>query len=121
MIGPAGGQVRSGTFYRLAAGVAALLILAAPAAAGQGKENLQETTIAVSGMVCSSCSSAVEQALQRLDGIAEARADVKADRIRVKYDGRKVTPRQMVEAIRKAGYQARWPEGSGSETRGAPR
>lgn len=95
--------------YRLAAGIAALLILAAPASAEQGKAGLQETTISVSGMICSSCSSAVEQALRRLDGIAEARADVKGDLVQVRYDGKKVTPRQMVEAIRKAGYQARWP------------
>ena len=95
---------------RLTAGMAALLlILAASAAAGQGKQGLQETTIAVSGMFCSSCSAAVEQALRRLDGVAEARADLKADRVRVRYDGNKVTPRRMAEAIRKAGYRARWP------------
>lgn len=95
---------------RLTAGMAALLlILATPAAAGQGKQGLQETIIAVSGMFCSSCSSVVEQALKRLDGVAEARADLKADRVRVRYDGDKVTPRRMAEAIRKAGYRARWP------------
>ncbi len=95
---------------RLTAGMAALLlILAASAAAGQGKQGLQETTIAVSGMFCSSCSAAVEQALKKLDGVAEARADLKVDGVRVRYDGNKVTPRRMAEAIRKAGYRARWP------------
>ena len=95
---------------RLTAGMAALLlILAAPTAAGQGKQVLQETTIAVSGMFCSSCPSAVEQALKRLDGVAEARADLKNDLVRVRYDGNKVTPRRMAEAIRRAGYRALLP------------
>jgi copper chaperone CopZ len=95
---------------RLTAGMAALLlILAAPAVAGQGKQGIQETTIAVSGMFCSSCSSAVEQALKRLDGVAEARADLKDDRVRVRYHGDKVTPPRMAEAIRKAGYRASLP------------
>jgi len=89
--------------------VALLLVLAAPAAAGPGKQGIQETTIAVSGMFCSSCSAAVEQALKKLDGVAEARADLKDDRVRVRYDGDKVTPRRMMEAIRKAGYRASLP------------
>lgn len=95
---------------RLTVGMAALLLfLAAPAAAGPGKQGLRETTIVVSGMFCSSCPSAVEQALKRLDGVTEARADLKADRVRVRYDGDKVTPRRMAEAIRKAGYRASLP------------
>lgn len=90
-----------------AAALAPLLILAAPAAAGDGKQVFQETAIAVSGMFCSSCAAAVEKALKSLNGVTEARADVKSDQVRVRYDGKKVTPRQMVETIRKAGYQAR--------------
>jgi copper chaperone CopZ len=101
-----------GTMGRLMAGIAALLLLlAASATAGQGKQVLRETTIAVSGMFCSSCSSTVEQALKKLDGVVEARADLKDDRVRVRYDGDKVTPRRMAEAIRKAGYQASLPGG----------
>jgi len=90
-------------------------MFAASAGVGEGKLELHEAAIAVTGMVCSSCSSAVEQALKKLDGVAEARADIKADRVRVRYDGSKVTPRQMVETIRKAGYEARLP------VEGAPR
>ena len=99
-----------GIVGRLTAGVAALLLLlAVPAAAGPVKQELRETTIAVSGMFCSSCSSAVEQALEKIDGVAEARADLKADQVRVRYDEIKVTPRRMAEAIRRAGYRARLP------------
>ena len=89
--------------------MAALLAFLALPAIGQEKQGLRETAIRVDGMICSSCTAAVEQALYRLAGVAQARADLKEDTVRVKYDGEKVTPRQMAEAIRKAGYQARWP------------
>lgn len=85
------------------------IMLNTSAGAGEGKKELHETALAVTGMVCSSCSSAVELALKKLDGVAEARADVEADQVQVRYDESKITPRQMVETIRKAGYQARLP------------
>ena len=86
-----------------------LLLLIMTATAGEAGRGMQETVIAVKGMVCSSCSNAVEQAVKRLDGIGEVRVDLKKDLVRVTYDPTKVTPRQMVETIRKAGYEARLP------------
>ena len=74
------------------------------------RQALRETVIVVSGMFCSSCSSAVEQALKKVDGVVAAQVDFTTERARVRYDGNKVTPRRMAEAIRKAGYQARVPE-----------
>lgn len=91
-----------------AAGMALLLVLAVPPAGAE--REVREAVIAVRGMLCSSCAAAVEKALLKLDGVAEAHADVKGDRVVVRYDGEKVTPRQMAEAIRKGGYQARLPE-----------
>lgn len=93
----------------MAAALAALLTLAAPAAAEQGTRLLRETTLEVRGMICSSCTIAVERGVRKLDGVVEAKADLKNDLVRVRYDGNKVTPPQLAEAIRKAGYQARWP------------
>ncbi len=103
--------MKSDTSHRIRRGMATLflLFLAAPVAAGQVRQDLQETVIRVDGMVCSSCGATVEQALRRLAGVAQAQADVRADSVRVRYDGKKVTPRQLAEAIRKAGYQARPP------------
>ncbi|HEX8960993.1 MAG TPA: heavy-metal-associated domain-containing protein [Geobacteraceae bacterium] len=84
-----------------------LLFLTVPLASGQVKQGLQETVIRVDGMICSSCAATVEQALRRLGGVTQAQADVQADSVRVRYDGKKVTPLQLVETIRKAGYRAR--------------
>lgn len=87
-----------------------LLFFTAPVAAGETKSAMQETALAVSGMLCSSCSATVEKALKKLDGVAAAHADIKTDRVSVRYDATRVTPRHMVEVLRKAGYQARYPE-----------
>lgn len=87
-----------------------LLLLSKDAAAAEGEQEAKETTaITVRGMVCSSCSKAVRTALLKLDGVADARVDLKSETAFVRYEGRKVTPQQMVEAVRKAGYRASWP------------
>ena len=97
------------TVARLAAGSVLLLLLAAPAPAVPATQELKETVIGVSGMFCSSCASAIEQALKKVDGVVEARVDPATDRVRVRYDGKMVTPRGMAEAIRRAGYRAHLP------------
>ena len=60
-------------------------------------------------VICSSCTGSVEQALRKLDGVVEVKADIRKDAVLVKYNEKKVTPRKMLEALRKAGYPARLP------------
>ena len=96
---------------RLMAGLAAAALLyAMPAVAAETGTVMKEAVLAVSGMICSSCSAMVERTLKRLPGVAAADADFKADRVSVRYDATRVTPRQMAEALRQAGYRTRWPE-----------
>ena len=90
--------------------IVALLFTAATAASGETGPAMKDIVLAVNGMICSSCSATVEKALRKLPGVEAAHADVKADRVAVRYDTTKVTPQQMVEALRKAGFQARGPE-----------
>jgi P-type Cu+ transporter len=93
---------------RLMANLAAVMIVrAVPAAACREASGTRETVLAVQGMVCSSCTAAVEKSLKNLVGVSTARADIRTDRATVTYEAAKVTPRQMVEALRKAGYRAR--------------
>ena len=78
-------------------------------AAADGGPATKETLLAVRGMICSSCSGSVEQALRKLDGVVEVKADIRKDAVLVKYDEKKVTPPKMMETLRKAGYPARLP------------
>ncbi len=60
--------------------------------------------LGVDGMTCASCSSAVERALKRLDGVSEASVNLATNRAAFSYDPSKVKLQQVREAISKAGY-----------------
>jgi copper chaperone CopZ len=49
----------------------------------------------------------VRTALERLAGVANAEVTFKPGHAVVRYDPAKVTVEQMLEAVRKAGFQAR--------------
>lgn len=65
-----------------------------------------ERTIEVKGMTCEGCENAVRNALSRLDGVLDARADHTAGRVTVELDDTRVTEEQVKERIRAAGYEA---------------
>ena len=89
-----------------------LLLLVALALAGPTEAAgpvVKETTLTVRRMICSSCATAVEKALRGTDGVQEVTIDTMNDKVWVKYDERKLTPQQLVEVVKKSGYQASWP------------
>jgi len=69
----------------------------------------RQVVLTIKGMMCASCGQEVEKVLKKVVGVGAVQVDVVHDRATVTYDERKVTPRQMVEAIRKAGYDASLP------------
>lgn len=70
----------------------------------------------VEGMSCYTCELSVESKLKGLPGVLEARASAPDKSVTVRYDPRRVTLRQMVQAVGAAGYQARLPQdGSGRQ------
>ncbi|GAA3716117.1 copper chaperone CopZ [Salinicoccus jeotgali] len=68
---------------------------------------MAQKTIKVEGMTCGHCKSAVEGALNELDGITSANVDLDADKVDVEYDDQKVTESSMVEAIEDQGYDVK--------------
>ncbi len=67
---------------------------------------LAESTLQVSGITCAACSGILEAALQRVDGVLEARVSAAAERARVQWDPARTRPSALVAAIRAAGYDA---------------
>lgn len=65
-----------------------------------------QVVITVRGMMCASCGQEIHKTLKKMAGVVAVVVDVPNDRATVTYDERKVTPRQLAEAIRKAGYEA---------------
>ena len=87
----------------------ALSLATSAALAASAAPVVKETTLTVRRMICSSCATAVEKALRGTDGVQEVTIDTMNDKVRVKYDERKLTPQQLVEVVKKSGYQASWP------------
>ena len=82
-------------------------IQAAVERAGYGlvePQALKRAELGVDGMTCASCSSAVERALKKLDGVEEPSVNLATNRAAFSYDPAKVKLAQVREAITKAGY-----------------
>ena len=82
-------------------------IKAAVERAGYGlvePQALKRAELGVDGMTCASCSSAVERALRKLDGVEEPSVNLATNRAAFSYDPTKVKLAQVREAIAKAGY-----------------
>lgn len=65
---------------------------------------MQTVTLNVEGMTCGHCSSAVEGALNELDGVSSVKVDLDTGKVDVKYDETKVSAAAMNEAIEDQGY-----------------
>jgi copper chaperone len=61
-------------------------------------------TLSVTGMACDGCEEAVEQALERLDGVESASADQSADAVTIETSG-DVDADALAAAVADAGYE----------------
>jgi copper ion binding protein len=64
----------------------------------------KKTIIKVTGMSCSGCASRVEKALKSVAGVSGADIDLKAGKATVEYDPLKAAEKDLVKAVRDAGY-----------------
>jgi Cu+-exporting ATPase len=69
----------------------------------------ESITIKVDGMVCASCQSHVQKALDRTPGVSRAAVNLVTGQAVVDYDPGQVEPGKLVEAIRDTGYEASLP------------
>lgn len=81
----------------------------APVLVGAGARTDQAETlqIAVEGMSCASCVSTIENALDEIPGVIEARVSFASERATVDVVPGVVDLEKLVTAVEKAGYQAR--------------
>lgn len=74
----------------------------------------------ISGMTCSACSSHVEKAVNKLEGVQKASVNLLTETMDIEYDENVLTEEVIVNAVEKAGYGARLMSG-GSGGAEAPR
>ncbi len=76
--------------------------------------DLEAFTVDVEGMTCASCSTRVERALNKLEGVHDAAVNLATERAELRYEAGRVTPQVILEAIRDTGYA---PVEAGTELR----
>ena len=61
-------------------------------------------TLNIEGMSCAACSQAVENALNKREGVKEANVNLPAEKAYVKYDPLSLTVEDLIETVRNSGY-----------------
>lgn len=75
-------------------------------APGPGGAREATSQFRISGMYCGACAGLIENALQRVDGVREARVHSAAALALVRWDPQRARASALVEAVRGAGYGA---------------
>ncbi|MDY6893656.1 MAG: copper-translocating P-type ATPase, partial [Chloroflexota bacterium] len=65
---------------------------------------LVKAAISIQGMHCASCAAAVEDSLNKVEGVSKAAVNFATERAYVEYDPTKASPQSLEQAINKAGY-----------------
>jgi P-type Cu+ transporter len=74
----------------------------------------------ISGMTCAACAARIEKTLNRLPEVRAA-VNFATEKAHIEYPAGRVTPEQLIGAVRKAGYDAQLPAADGDATRKAER
>src|ERR1700755_3499644 len=83
-----------------------------------GPTETESLALPVIGMTCASCQHHVENALRETAGVKAAHVDLMANRAIVEFDPAEASAERLVDAIRKAGYDAVLPHSGISVQRG---
>lgn len=67
---------------------------------------MENKTFVISGMTCAACVRAVERAVKKLDGIAEASVNIATEKLVIEMDPDKLDKGDIIQAVEKAGYGA---------------
>ncbi len=87
---------------RVLLGIAVVIV--AVAAGGCSRSTTVHTSFTVEGMHCESCSSAITEALERVDGVKSASADHVAGSAEATFRTPGATPEQLAAEIEGLGY-----------------
>jgi Cu+-exporting ATPase len=58
----------------------------------------------ITGMTCANCANTIERTLKKTEGVSSAAVNFASERAQVEFDPKVVTPEQMIERVRRAGY-----------------
>lgn len=64
----------------------------------------------VTGMTCAACSTHVDNAVKKLDGVKKVNVNLLTNSMSVELDETKISTKQIMDAVSQAGYQASLPQ-----------
>lgn len=67
---------------------------------------MTRATLKISGMTCGHCVRTVTDALERVDGVEEARVDLDSGRAVIDFDERRTSSRVLANVVMDEGYMA---------------
>ncbi len=67
---------------------------------------MREDIFSVTGMVCASCSAAVERITGKMKGVKKSQVNLTAGKLLIRYDEHKLTPNDIIAMIERAGFGA---------------
>lgn len=68
------------------------------------KEQLKDTTFAITGMTCAACSTRIEKGLNKMEGVEKANVNLALEKSTISYDPSVVKPADIQQKIEKLGY-----------------
>lgn len=71
---------------------------------------MKTTRFTVTGMTCSACSSHVEKAVSKLDGVKTVSVNLLAGKMQVEYDENVLKDSDIIKAVKRGGYGAKTEE-----------
>ena len=70
---------------------------------------MKKVELNIKGMHCKSCTVLVQEALADVKGVKTVAVDLQKEKATVSYDELLVKEKQLIDAVRKEGYDARAP------------
>ncbi len=67
-------------------------------------DSLKHIELPIVGMTCANCANTVERALKKTAGVDAAAVNFASERASVQFDPAQVSPAQLIERVRQAGY-----------------
>ena len=71
------------------------------------KKKGEEVILEIEGMHCTSCAMNIDGELEDLEGVISADTSYAKANVKVSYDPEKVSRKDMIKAVKKAGYEVR--------------
>ena len=79
---------------------------------------MRKEMFAVTGMTCAACSARVEKAVRQVAGVSEVSVNLLKNSMKVAFDEAAVSPAQIADAVRQAGYGAQSCDGAAGQGSG---